>query len=86
MIDITLEPVKFFMVWTKTGRSPKFIHETFEGAHTEAVRLSLEIPGRKFIVLEAVEKVSRNIHHLPTEDGSLTVAMARDTNGKGARS
>lgn len=50
--------VSFFMVWNKRGRSPKAVHNTRDRATTEAARLAAKFPGEKFIVLEAVDKVS----------------------------
>ena len=51
------EPADFYMLWTKTGHLPRFRHGTREGAMAEAIRLATENPGKKFIVLQAVEKV-----------------------------
>lgn len=52
------EPVDgFFMVWTKGGRKPRFIHGTRDLARTEAERLARLHPGQKFIVLAGWEKV-----------------------------
>jgi hypothetical protein len=53
---VTQQPAVFYMVWTKTGRPPRFTHESFDAAATEAQRLARYHPGRKFIVLKAVAK------------------------------
>lgn len=45
-----------FMVWTKTGRPPKFAHGSLAAAEAEAVRLAELHPGKKFIVLQSVSK------------------------------
>lgn len=52
------EPVEFWMVWTKTGHSPRKTHTTGAAAETEALRLAALHPGKKFIVLRAVSKLS----------------------------
>lgn len=51
------EPAAFWFVWTKTGHVPRFAHDSFEAAQAEARRLALLRPGKKFIVLQAIEKV-----------------------------
>lgn len=55
------EPAEFYMVWTRKGHVPRFTHETREGADTEAARLAEQNPGKKFIVLQAVQKVSYDL-------------------------
>lgn len=52
------EPATFWFVWTKTGRVPRYAHDTLEAAETEAERLARQHPGKKFIVLQAVKKFS----------------------------
>jgi hypothetical protein len=52
------ERVKFFLVWTKDGDTPRRVHATRVAATTEAVRLAEKHPGQKFVVLAAVDKVS----------------------------
>jgi hypothetical protein len=47
-----------FFVWTKSGRAPRYRHETRASAIVEAERLAKENPGRKFIVQQFLEKVS----------------------------
>jgi hypothetical protein len=47
-----------FFVWTKTGRRPRFSHDTREQAVAEAERLAAATPGKKFIVQQFLEKVS----------------------------
>lgn len=47
----------FWMVWTKKGHKPRYMHSTFEAASAEADRLAHLTPGAKFIVLQAVRKV-----------------------------
>jgi hypothetical protein len=56
-LPVTSEPVEFWFIWTKTGRPPRFVHDTEAGALTEAARLSRLHPGRKFIVLRAEHKL-----------------------------
>lgn len=56
MADLHIEPASFWFVWTKTGRVPRFAHDTLEGAQQEAIRLARQHPGQKFIVLEATNK------------------------------
>lgn len=53
---LAIEDCKFWMVWTKTGRVPKFTHHTRADAEAEADRLAALHPGRKFIVLQAYRK------------------------------
>ena len=52
-----IEPTDFYMLWTKTGHRPRHTHDTREDALTEAARLAAANPGKKFIVLHAVQKV-----------------------------
>lgn len=56
------EGVDFYMVWTKTGRVPRYAHSTRESAVHEAERLAEIHPGKKFIVLKAESK-----HSVPAE-------------------
>lgn len=49
---------EFYFVWTKKGHVPRKTHTTGEKAMKEAERLAKLHPGRKFIVLKAVTKVS----------------------------
>ena len=55
---IVAEKVEFWFVWTKKGRVPRRMHDSFASADTEARRLAAANPGTKFIVLQAVSKVS----------------------------
>jgi hypothetical protein len=50
-------PKNFWFIWTKTGHVPKRCHNTLEGAETEARRLAVKCPGKKFIILRAVQGV-----------------------------
>lgn len=52
------ETVHFFMVWNKEGKHPRVTHKTYKVAEAEAARLAAKHPGRKFIVLQAVTKIS----------------------------
>jgi len=52
------EPVSFWTVWTKTGHVPRKTHSTAADAEAEALRLAALHPGKKFIVLHAVSKLS----------------------------
>lgn len=63
-LSITKRPAKFWFVWTKTGRVPRFAHDSFEAATAEAERLATIHPGKTFIVLEAVQKIAA----APVED------------------
>jgi hypothetical protein len=56
--DPLAEPVDFYMVWTKTGYPPRRAHDSLDAAQTEARRLALQHPGKKFIVLQALSKHS----------------------------
>ena len=47
-----------YFVWTKTGRRPRYAHDTHESALKEARRLATANPGRKFIVQQFLDKVS----------------------------
>lgn len=48
----------FFLVWSPTGTNPpKYRHETFASADTEAERLAKCSGRAEFYVLEAVRKV-----------------------------
>lgn len=51
-----IEPVSFWFVWNKHGRTPKYRHDTYQSAVEEATRLAEQHRGAKFIVLEAVSK------------------------------
>jgi len=52
------EPADFYMLWTKTGWPPRKQHTGIDEAFAEATRLAEMFPGKKFIVLHAVGKVS----------------------------
>ena len=56
MNDVTREGTRFYMVWTKTGHPPRVAHPKLATARAEAQRLARLQPGRKFIVLQAIEK------------------------------
>jgi hypothetical protein len=47
-----------FFVWTKSGRPPRFAHPTQEAAEKEAERLAKLNPGKKFIVMGCLCKIS----------------------------
>jgi hypothetical protein len=53
---LEVEPCEFWMLWTKDGRLPRFIHSTYQAAEAECERLCRKFPGKKFIILEAVSK------------------------------
>lgn len=55
---LIVEPAEFWFVWTKTGRVPRFAHDTRAKAEQEAMRLARLHPDRKFIVLAAETKFS----------------------------
>ena len=52
------EPMDKWFVWTKTGRRPSYVHESRAAAEAEAARLAALNPGKKFIVMHAVGKIS----------------------------
>jgi hypothetical protein len=52
------ENCNFGMVWTKSGHNPRFIHDDVEAAMYEAERLAKQNPGKKYIVLAAIMKIS----------------------------
>jgi hypothetical protein len=52
------EKPRFFMVWNKDGGAPTVAHNTRNAATVEAERLAARYPGRKFIVLQAIDKIS----------------------------
>lgn len=55
--NLIIESVDFYFVWTKTGRPPRFRHNTFEEACAEADRLAnLKPHGKKYIVLRGLRK------------------------------
>lgn len=57
MSDLVIEPCEFWFVWTKTGRIPRFTHNTKEAAEAEADRLARKhAGGKKFIVLQGYRK------------------------------
>lgn len=58
MSKVKHETPEFYMVWTKKGRIPRMAHHTRAKAEAEAERLALLNPGKKFIVLQAVNKIS----------------------------
>ena len=57
-VPVQEEPVEFFMVWTKWGHAPRRTHNTREVAQAEAGRLARLYAPKKFIVLQAVTKIS----------------------------
>lgn len=63
MTDLTpprakTEEVGSWCIWTKGGRRPSFFHPTEAQAMAEAERLAHREPGRKYIVMQMVAKVS----------------------------
>lgn len=58
LVPLTKEWLSFYMVWTKTGTSPRFMHANEMAAVAEAERLARKHPDKKFIVLHAFLKVS----------------------------
>ena len=70
--ELTVQPAEFWMIWTKRGHKPRFIHDTKEGARIEAERLARTNPGVKFIVLQATEKfIMERPAEAATETGGL---------------
>lgn len=66
-----------FFIWTKTGRRPRYRHETHESALKEATRLAKLNPGQKFIVQEFHEKVFVEVETPSATDGEVTAMMER---------
>lgn len=56
MTDLLSREATFWMVWNKDGGAPSKTHASLAKATKEAKRLARRNPGRKFIVLGAVEK------------------------------
>lgn len=52
------EPQSVWCIWTKTGHRPTFFHQNKRRAVKEAERLARLHPGKKFIVMRVVEKIS----------------------------
>ena len=64
MTDIISEPSKVWMLWTKHGWWPRFVHISYDEARAQAEELARQHPGWKFHVLQAVEKI-----HVAPADG-----------------
>jgi hypothetical protein len=71
MNDVVHEQKDSFCVWTKTGHLPRRFHSKREIAEAEAIRLARLNPGKKFIVLHAVDKI-----HVPAAPSSVTETQA----------
>lgn len=56
MAALIIEECEFWFVWTKTGRIPRFTHNTAAGAEAEADRLAHKHPGKKYVVLRGYRK------------------------------
>lgn len=52
------QPKDQWCIWTKTGRRPRYYHNSHEEAMAEAERLALKHPGKKFIVMHMTDKIS----------------------------
>lgn len=48
-----LPEIDFYIVWRPDGTNPKMIHETFDSAKTEAMRLAKNELGKRFYVLKS---------------------------------
>ena len=46
---------KFWMIWRVDGQGPTKKRGSLEEAKAEAERLASSLPGRKFMILEAIE-------------------------------
>jgi hypothetical protein len=55
---IIREPQSVWCIWTKTGHGPRFFHPNRRRAEREAERLAHLNPGKKFLVMQVVAKVS----------------------------
>lgn len=49
----------FWLVWNEDGAAPHFKHETPDAAEREAIRLATCNPGRSFVVLAPVARITR---------------------------
>ena len=58
MMGHHVEAKDTWVIWTKTGRRPKYYHYTRDAAECEARRLAEANPGKKFIVMQMVGKYS----------------------------
>lgn len=68
-MNCIIEGSEKWFVWTKTGRTPKFAHDTEASALEEAQRLAFKCPGKKFHVMRSVAKVCVQIEPLaPAEE------------------
>lgn len=54
----TRNAVDTWCIWTKNGRRPSFFHPSREQAEAEAARLAAKQPGKKFLVMQVVSKIS----------------------------
>ena len=60
-------------MWRKNGRNPNYRHTSFETAQNEAHRLASITPNVSFYILEALEKVRKDV----TAEISLTAKQLR---------
>jgi hypothetical protein len=58
---ILIEAKGQFCIWQKDGRRPRAWHDTLDIAMAEAERLARAVPGKKFIVMQALCKVSQPV-------------------------
>lgn len=50
------DEAEFWMVWNPNGNTPRYTHQSYESAVTEAQRLARVVEGEQFYVLHAVAK------------------------------
>lgn len=50
---------KIWLVFNPDGRSPTFVHQSYESARDEAKRLARNVPDQTFYVMESVGKARR---------------------------
>jgi hypothetical protein len=53
--------IVFYMIYRDGGQQPpSFIHDTIDGAKSEAQRLAIKHPGSKFYIMKAISSCVKN--------------------------